>query len=181
MTAKETPKSAAEEKAVAEEEAGCGCGEEIFAILRRVRHLYVVALEQNKDDLATFRTTLVEAKGVVPVADMTDVFAMVSWRQEADNIIDRYVTDESARRLDKRYVLDSLVVGPNHEQGRQGAAGGAGRDCLGVFQPFQPARRWALAQSRAGGGGCRRVPGRLPGRDDSRRRSTVTCSRTFLR
>jgi hypothetical protein len=37
---------------------GCGCGEEIFAILRRVRHLYVVALEQNKDDLATFRTTL---------------------------------------------------------------------------------------------------------------------------
>jgi len=47
-------------------------GEEIFAILRRVRHLYVVALEQNKDDLATFRTTLVEAKGVVPVTDMTD-------------------------------------------------------------------------------------------------------------
>jgi SAM-dependent methyltransferase len=55
---------------------GCGCGEEIFAILRRVRHLYVVALEHNKDDLATFRTTLVKATGVVPVAKKTDVFAL---------------------------------------------------------------------------------------------------------
>ena len=43
---------------------GCGCGEEIFAILRRVGNIYVVALEQNEHDLGTFRSTLVAAKGV---------------------------------------------------------------------------------------------------------------------
>ena len=36
---------------------GCGCGEEIFAILRRVGNIYVVALEQNEHDLGTFRST----------------------------------------------------------------------------------------------------------------------------
>jgi hypothetical protein len=57
---------------------GCGCGEEIFAILRRVGNIYVVALEQNEHDLGTFRSTLVAAKGVHPVDAETDVFRLQS-------------------------------------------------------------------------------------------------------
>lgn len=58
---------------------GCGCGEEILAILREVgRGVYVVALEKNEHDLGTFRSTLVAAEGVHPVDAKTDVFRLQS-------------------------------------------------------------------------------------------------------
>ena len=55
---------------------GCGCGEEILAILREVRGVYIVALELNKSDLDTFRSTLGAAKGVLPVDGDIDVFRL---------------------------------------------------------------------------------------------------------
>jgi hypothetical protein len=59
---------------------GCGCGEEILAILREVGRgrVYVVALEKNEHDLGTFRSTLVAAEGVHPVDAKTDVFRLQS-------------------------------------------------------------------------------------------------------
>ena len=57
---------------------GCGCGEEILAILREVRGIYIVALELNKSDLDTFRSTLGAAKGVLPVVGEIDVFRLKS-------------------------------------------------------------------------------------------------------
>ena len=50
---------------------GCGCGEEILAILREVKGLYVVALEQNVDDLDTFRASS-------PLSALTRVVARAS-------------------------------------------------------------------------------------------------------
>lgn len=37
-------------------------------------------------------------------------YAMISWRQEADAILEMYVTDESERHMIKLYVMDSIAL-----------------------------------------------------------------------
>ena len=53
---------------------GCGCGEELFAIMRQVRNIYFVAMEITFDDLDTFRRALNKAAGIVAVGGEEDVF-----------------------------------------------------------------------------------------------------------
>ena len=55
---------------------GCGCGEEVYAILRQVAGLYIVAVEISAVDLGTFRSKLTTASGVQCVANEPDEFRL---------------------------------------------------------------------------------------------------------